>query len=247
MFIVDGQDLLYTRSPGKYDRDLCRQDLFDSSVLRRAIHPRRERLTGNSLVEMVHYNASDKSPSQHPRLGKRDDEHSTNTEGGVLHRDAPTSRAGRRAIWRPEQNSVSWMRDVMRRFSEAGDLKMSFCAITCSIAKACMLLDQRRNFAGWDVSAEVLSAAEPYHVLTSAFQVLKPMSDLNESSEVEAAAKIFKDEVSALLARKEASVREIPPGLDATQAMPCRIPRFLLPLYAKCSLYNMCQNIAFSL
>lgn len=88
----------------------------------------------------------------------------------------------------------------MRGFSTAGNLVMDFGAGTCSTAEVCMLIVQHSKFLGCTLNPEVLVAAEPYLVLTLAFQVLNPKSDISESVEVEAAAKVFADEPGAFLA-----------------------------------------------
>lgn len=56
----------------------------------------------------------------------------------------------------------------MQSFTISGDLLMSFRAGTCATAKVCVVLDQHRNFLGCNVDTEVVSAAQPEHVLKSA-------------------------------------------------------------------------------
>lgn len=100
--------------------------------------------------------------------------------------------------------------------------------------------DQHRKSVGYDVDSEVLRAAEPDVLLTFASQVLNAKFDISESGDVEAAAVVFKDGRETLLAKKKATVWETPPGLDATQVVPCRILYFISALYEDYILYEMC-------
>lgn len=68
---------------------------------------------------------------------------------------------------------------------------------------------------GSDVISEPLTAAERNRSLASSFPLLSQKSDIRDIEEVKAAAKVPRDERAALSARKEASVWETPPGLDA--------------------------------
>lgn len=72
-----------------------------------------------------------------------------------------------------------------------------------------------------------MSAAEPDSVLTFASHVLIPTSDIIESGEVKAAAKVVTDETGAVLAKKKENVWEVPPELDARQVVPGRIHQLL--------------------
>lgn len=94
-----------------------------------------------------------------------------------------------------------------------------------------MLLDPHRTIVAYDVDPVVRNAAEPDLVLTFVFQMLNPKLDISGSAEAEAAAEVFPDELCALLARKHAIVREVPPGLDATPVLSGCILHFLSALY----------------
>lgn len=81
------------------------------------------------------------------------------------------------------------MRDPKRKLTKAGDLTMNFCAGTCSTAKAFMLLQKHGKILGCDVHP----------------QVLRSRSDISESCEAQAAAKVLTDQLGAFLSRKKAA------------------------------------------
>lgn len=139
------------------------------------------------------------------------------------------------------------MRDVGRKFSEAGAMVLDFCAGTCSTGKAWLLHDQHRKFVECDIDPEVLSGAKLDLVLTLASQVLNSGSDFSCSGEVEVAPNVVTDEIGALSARKKALVWEVPPVLDARKVTLGRILHFLSTLYGNYCLYKLCRQIFLSL
>lgn len=78
----------------------------------------------------------------------------------VLYRNQPTSTAGKRAMWRPEQKRIFQLSDLERKVRKDGDLGGDLCVGTYSTANACMLLDQHSTFLESDVDAETLSGAD---------------------------------------------------------------------------------------
>lgn len=152
---------------------------------------------------MVSYHTSGEIPSQHPRCAKVMTNSPRLPKEEVLYQDEPTSRAGIRAMWTPEEKKVSWMGILVLKFSKADDLWKDMCACACSTAKGCVLLDQHREFVGCDVAHDVLSAVEPDFVQRVASRMLKPMLDISGSSEVEAVAEVSRDEMDAFFAKKK--------------------------------------------
>lgn len=65
--------------------------------------------------------------------------------------------------------------------------------------------DQHKKFVSCDLNPEELSAGEWNLMLTLVSQVLSPESDVNESGDVKAMARVFADNVGALLAAKRAT------------------------------------------
>lgn len=61
---------------------------------------------------------------------------------------------------RPEQRNVYWTKVLAGTLTRENDLVKDFCAGTYITAKACMLSDQYKKYAGCDMDLEVLSAAE---------------------------------------------------------------------------------------
>lgn len=110
-----------------------------------------------------------------------------------------------------------------------------------------LVFDQHRRFVGCDVDTEVVIAAEPDSVGTSASHVLNPKSDINKSSEVKAASKVSTDKMRAFLASKKAFLWEVPPKLNATQVMAGHVLHILSNMYEDYSLSEMCRHTSFSL
>lgn len=73
--------------------------------------------------------------------------------------------------------------------------------------------------------------------------MLNPRSDITGSGVVEAATKALTEEMGARLARKKATARELPSGLDASQVMSAHILHILSALYEEYSILKMCPNI----
>lgn len=92
----------------------------------------------------------------------------------------------------------------------------------------------------------MLSAAEEDFVLKIVSEVLRPESDTSGSDEVKAVGTDFTDDRDARLARKKATLWEVPPAPDAAQDMPGYNTHFLSSPYEDCLLYEMCGHTAFS-
>lgn len=73
-----------------YNCDPRLEDLFQASVLERAIHFWREILTKKSLLKRVNYNGSGKIPPQHPWLASVMTITAQVERDEVLYRDDPT-------------------------------------------------------------------------------------------------------------------------------------------------------------
>lgn len=139
-------------------------------------------------------------------VGESDDDYFTAAEkGGALPR-RDILRTWKVGNAENGVEKVSWMKDLMRKCSKAGDFVADFCAGKCSTAKACMMLDSIKKFVRCDVNPQVLHAAETDLVLNSVSQVLILRSDISGGGKVEAAAKVFTDGMGALLARMKANV-----------------------------------------
>lgn len=95
-------------------------------------------------------------------------------------------------MWRPEQKSVLWMKDLIRRFTKRGDWVMDYCAVTCPTAKAFLLLGEHRKFVSCHSDSELIHAAEPDLLLTFLLRALNPKSDITVHKEVRAIAEAFK-------------------------------------------------------
>lgn len=85
-----------------------------------------------------------------------------------------------------------------------------------------------------DVDSKALSAAEPDLTLAFVSPVLNLRSAISGCSEVKAAAKAVPDEMGPVLARKKVPVREVSPGLDATQVMTGHITFYQLCMKTAC-------------
>lgn len=69
-----------------------------------------------------------------------------------------------------------------------------------------MLLDQHKKFVGCDVHSELLAATHAYLALAFLSQVLSPKSNISDTAEVKAAAKVGIDETAVLLRNKKKCV-----------------------------------------
>lgn len=65
----------------------------------------------------------------------------------------------KRAMWRPEQRSLSWMSSSVEKFKRGGKLVTHFSADTCLTAKICILLGHQTNLAGCDLDSDVQGTA----------------------------------------------------------------------------------------
>lgn len=117
---------------------------------------------------MVDYNVESKIKSQHPEWTKVMSKIPRVPKKKMLYQDEGTSRARRRAMWRPQQKNVFYIKDLVRKFSRLRDVVIDFCTGTCSAEKACMLLDQHRKFVECDLNSEMLTAAETVLLLVFA-------------------------------------------------------------------------------
>lgn len=196
---------------------------------------------------MVDYNASGEIACGHPGWTNVMMNIPRVPREEVLYRSEGRGSRGRRAMWRPEQKNVSWMKDLVGKFTRGRDVVMDFCTGTYPTAKTSMLLDQHRKFVGCDLDSDLLMAAKPDLLLTFALQVLNPKSDITGDEEVRAAARAFKEKVAVVSARRRATAWEAPPGLDATQMMPRHVLHFICTLYEKYGLYEKCRHIPLSM
>lgn len=59
-----------------------------------------------------------------------------------------TEWTDRELALRPEQKSIAWMKDLMSKFSNAGNLMHGPCAGTLATFKPCIMLRKHRLFLG---------------------------------------------------------------------------------------------------
>lgn len=91
------------------------------------------------------------------------------------------------------------------KVTRGGELLKSFCAGTCTTAKACLLADQHRKIVECDLHSEVVSTAVTNLHLLLALQVLNTNSDSTGHEKVRAAARAFKKRVTVVFARRKAT------------------------------------------
>lgn len=142
---------------------------------------------------------------------------------------------------------MSSMRDLVLIFGTAVDSVMNFCAGPNSTPKAGMLFDKHRAFARSNVEPDVLSTAEPDLLLMFVPQELNPKSNIAESSEAEAAAEVFTDEIGAVLTGLRATVWEVLPELVTLQVNPCHILHFSSAYFESYSLDGISLHTALSM
>lgn len=92
---------------------------------------------------------------------------------------------------------------LVQKVSKAGDLVIDFRNGTYSSSSACIFFDPYRKFMECSEDRKGLSAAEADLARTFVSWVLSLKSDIRQSGEIQAAAKVFIDEIGALLTRKK--------------------------------------------
>ena len=139
---------------------------------------------GKEGFEMVDYNSKGHIPSRFPGW--------TNIMENVpkMERTEVIMTAGengKKVRLRPEQKSVSMMKELIEMFSKPGDTVMDLFAATCSVAKACLSLPHPRNFMGCErdencFNRSMLTVIETYIVAI-----------MNEDSEVKGRVEAIQD------------------------------------------------------
>lgn len=114
----------------------------------------------------------------------------------ALYRSEGTGGRGKRVLWRPKRKSVSWMKNLLRKFSRAEDEMIKIFAGTSSTAKALMLLDQHRRFVKFNLDSDVVTAADTCLLVAFALQVLNPSLGITEDEKMRAPARAFKKKMS---------------------------------------------------
>lgn len=163
----------------------------------------------------------------------------------VLYRDEGSSRAGQRAVWRPEQKDISRMKEIVRNLSRPEDMVPYTRVATCSTAKEYMLLEQQRKIVRCSLASKVLNAAQADLVLRPVSQLLRLGSSIISSGEVKAASKTLKEESDALHGNKMATALEVPPGLDATEVTSGFNLHFISTIQQDYYLYQMGCHLPF--
>lgn len=123
--------------------------------------------------------------------------------------------------------------------SRLGDVGIEFYAGGCSTTKACILLDQQRNFVRCSVDSKLLTAPETDLVLASAPEVLNRKSDIIGSAKVRGATKVWKEGRAVDLANKKVSVWQVPPGLDATKVLLANVLHVISTIFKDYFFYEM--------
>lgn len=155
VFEVEDQAHLYTKCSRVYNLDPGPGDLFYASVMEMKIHFWKKKKTWDKVLQMADYNDTGGTAYQHrgwtnemtslPRVPRKD----------AQYRNKGTGSGGKRTMWKQEQEHVSWMKELIGKLTRGGDLVMSFCPGTCPTVQACMVLDQHRTSAGYDLDSDV--------------------------------------------------------------------------------------------
>jgi len=154
---------------------------------------------------------------------------------------------GRRLKLRPEQKNVSWMMDLVQKFTKPGMLVLDPFAGTLSVAKACLSLNKHRRFIVSDADAACVKVSLPSLVLVLAKQFLNEDSDLEGNEEELAAARVFVDGMARFQVREDLSEACGPPGFPAMQRLPPYVLQFLANFYGEFGLTGQIGNVSPSL
>lgn len=82
------------------------------------------------------------------------------------------SASASKALLRPEQKSMVWMKDIFHKFTLFGVLNADCCAGMISVAKVSTYLPHRRRFIEGDLFPNCVASLFPQSVLIFACQVL---------------------------------------------------------------------------
>lgn len=139
---------------------------------------------------------------------------------------------GSKALLRPELKDMLWMRKIIRKFTLPGGLDTDCCAGAFSVAKACTLLPQQRQFVGCDLESKSVASSLPYLAFIFARQVLYKDSDTIGDDDVQQTASPFVKAIAELHQKRHNDVWETTAGFPIKQT-------FLLHILHHLSTYHI--------
>lgn len=242
VFQIDTKPLHYTRAPGNYKNNPMWKKLAHTSVDEYAVHFWKTGSTFSTMLARVDYMAGMETPSSYPGFTNE-----MNNIGKLPHEEIVFRQqcgdSGRKSMARPEQKNVSWMRDVIRKFTKPGMVVVDCCAGTLAVGKAGLSLPEHRRVILCDVDSDVVRQSMPSLVLVFAKQVLSDASDIVGNDEVVAAAKKYISAIENTETQLRLASAHGPPGFPPYQTLPDYLLRFMSVFHIDKTFYDKLQGI----
>ena len=226
-FHVEPIAKFFLRSPGCYNSHPGMKRLSHTSMVEQCVHFWKP--CGREGFEMVDYNSKGHIPSRFPGWTNVMDNIPRMERTEVI---MTTGENGKKTRLRPEQKSISMMKELIEMFTKPEDTVMDLFAGTCSVAKACLSLAQPRKFIGCEQNEKC------FH--RSMVTVIETYIDamMNEESEVKGSVEAIQDGNSFMRVKLTGegtvvsgkAVWRTPKGLPEYQVFPFHIRSYLSSL-----------------
>lgn len=146
-------------------------------------------------------------------------------------------------LFRPEQKNVTWMKEIIRKFTISGFLVVDCCGGTFLVAKACLFLPQHRRFVGFDLDVECVTPSLRQLELIFLRQVLNADSYNTRDETLLQAEIIFVKAMDAMDQKCRVDACETPAGFPSIQTFPFHNPYHLLTYYSEYSSFDQAKKI----
>ena len=241
VFEVERHSLKFVRKPGVYTTKPVRRSVNHVNVSEIAIHFWKVGLTATGNASKVNYsrdygNGSIMAPwtnvmTNIPAVPQEE----------VVTADEDSNdrnKSGPPEMFRPEQKAITWIMDLVQKFSKPGDIVVDLFSGTYSTFHACLLCDEPRRFYGCDLDESTLDLCEERILESYARQLLNVKSKLTPSSEQlkQDAQEIVRD-AERFKINKRVTAWSTPDGLSPVQNFPIYIIKFLADYYMDQTLY----------
>lgn len=231
-FILDTTPLHYTRAPGHYKNNPIVRKLTHTSVDEYAVHFWRHGASFSECWARVDYQAVSDTPSSYPGFTNEMNNIPRIPWSEMVFKNQ-VGTTGRRQMVRPEQKNVSWMKDLVSKFTKPGMTVLDCFAGTLSVGKACLELSQHRRAILCDVDPEVVETSLPGLVLVFANQLLNKDSDIKGNATLLKHAKLYIKAMEGISSQRRVDSGQAPGDFPPFQMLPPHILSFLSSLYSK--------------
>ena len=242
VFPSESNALHYVRSPGNYNSDPRTKRLHHMSMVDQAVHFWRNGPTHAELLAKTNYSVPPETCSSHPLWTNVIVNVERLQPGEVLYRERGAG-PGAPQMLRPEQKSTKMLRDVIRKFTQPGDLVMDLFSGTAATAKACLSLDEHRRFVGCDIDGDCVNASMDSVLDVFAAQAINPASDITLDIKGLKAARVFIAFREQSMAKTRRDKWTLAPGLYPVQTFPPHVLQYLSSYFMDYSLQDNLRNV----